>query len=206
MHRLSTTILSKAAAAVVSILAVTLLAIAAKPAEQNAAFTRQRYLSPIEMALSPDGRSLFVVCQASDEVRVLDTESNKITSTIPVGHVPRGITQSTDGSRLYITNAWSDTVSVIDVTARKVVQTLPTGFEPTGVVLDRPGRTLYVANRLSNDISVIDLESGVETKRLLAGHGASYLAISPDGRSIYCTHIYPNLGAFRTQPNSEITV
>jgi YVTN family beta-propeller protein len=206
MHRLSTTILSKAAAAVVSILAVTLLAIAAKPAGQNAAFTRQRYLSPIEMAFSPDGRSLFVVCQESDEVRVLDTESNKITSTIPVGHVPRGIAQSADGSRLYITNAWSDTVSVIDVTARKVVQTLPAGFEPTGVVLDRPGRTLYVANRLSNDISVIDLESGVETKRLLAGHGASYLAISPDGRSIYCTHIYPDPGAFRTQPNSEITV
>ena len=30
--------------------------------------------------------------------------------------------------------------------------------------------------------------------------------MSPDGKSIYCTHIYPNAGAFRTQPNSEITV
>ena len=41
---------------------------------------------------------------------------------------------------------------------------------------------------------------------MLAGRGASYLAISPDGKWIYCTHIYPNPGAFRTQPNSEITV
>ena len=48
--------------------------------------------------------------------------------------------------------------------------------------------------------------TGQETKRLLAGRGASYLAISPDGKWVYCTHIYPNSGAFRTQPNSEITV
>jgi YVTN family beta-propeller protein len=40
----------------------------------------------------------------------------------------------------------------------------------------------------------------------LAGRGASYLTISPDGELIFCTHIYPNPGAFRTPPNSEITV
>ena len=83
---------------------------------------------------------------------------------------------------------------------------MPTGFEPAGVVVDRKGTTLYVANRISGDVSVIDLATGQETKRLLAGRGASYLAISPDGKWIYCTHIYPNPGAFRTQPNSEITV
>ena len=41
---------------------------------------------------------------------------------------------------------------------------------------------------------------------MLAGRGASYLAQSPDGKWIYCTHIYPNAGAFRSQPKSEITV
>ena len=30
--------------------------------------------------------------------------------------------------------------------------------------------------------------------------------MSPDGKSIYCTHIYPNTGAVRSPPNSEITV
>ena len=158
------------------------------------------------MAFSPDGRLLYVVCQDSDEVRVVDAQSSKVVATIPVGHVPRGLALSPDGNRLYITNAWSDTVSVIDTSRREVVQTLPTGFEPSGVVLDRTGETLYVANRLSNDISVINLKTGQDIKRLLAGRGASYLASSPDGKWIYCTHIYPNAGAFRTPPNSEITV
>ncbi len=185
---------------------VALLAIAAHSAPPQSRPIKQRYLSPIEMAISSDGRLLYVVCQDSDEVRIVDTQPGSIAATVSVGHVPRGIAMSPDGRKLYVTNAWSDTVSVIDTNTRDVVRSLPTGFEPSGVVVDRAGTSLYVANRLSNDISVIDLKSGQEIKRLLAGRGASYLTISPDGKWIYCTHIYPNPGAFRTPPSSEITV
>ena len=190
-----------------AILAAVLVGTAAQPAATPAAAgSRERYLSPIEMAFSPDGRTLYVVCEGSDEVRVVDVQSGKVQSSIPVDHVPRGIAQSPDGRLLYVTNAWSDNVSVIDTASSKVVQTLPTGFEPAGVVVDRSSSTLYVANRISGDVSVIDLNSSQETKRLLAGRGASYLALSPDGKQIYCTHIYPNPGRHRTPPNSEITV
>ena len=113
---------------------------------------------------------------------------------------------SPDGTQIYVTNSTDDTVSVVDAATLKVTRTLTTGFEPAGIVTDRTGETLYVANRLSSDISVIDVKTGQETKRLLAGRGASYLALSPDGKFIYGTHIYPNPGAFRTPPNSEITV
>ncbi len=189
-----------------SIVAFLTLAIAARPAPKQPATLRARYLSPIEMLLSSDARLMYVVCEASDEVRVVDTASGKAVGSIPVGRVPRGIASSPDGHVLYVTNSWSDNVSVIDTAEMKVVQTLPAGFEPTGVAADRSGTTLYVANRLSSDISVIDLKSGQEIKRLLSGRGASYLALSPDGKFVFCTHIYPNPGAFRTQPHSEITV
>jgi YVTN family beta-propeller protein len=188
------------------IFSVVLLAVTARSAPQPSSLAKERYLSPIEMAFSSDSRLLYVVCQESNEVRIVDTQSGKVIAIIPVGHVPRGIALSSDGRHVYVSNAWSDTVSVIDTTTREVVQTLPTGFEPSGVVVDSAGTTLYVANRLGSDISVIDLKSGQETKRLLAGRGASYLAPSPDGKRIYCTHIYPNAGAFRTPPNSEVTV
>ena len=191
---------------VAGVVVVALLAIAAQPEPKPAAtLPRERYLSPIEMAFSKDGRELYVVCQDSDEVRVVDIASGQVSHKIPVGRVPRGIARSPDDRRIYVTNAWSDTVSVIDSASWEVVQSLSTGFEPTGAVVDSKGEFLYVANRLSSDISVIDLKSGIEIKRLLAGRGASYLALSPDGK-IYGTHIYPNPGAHRTPPNSEITV
>jgi len=198
---------AKVAAKLAPIFALVLIAVAARPAARTSASGLvEQYLSPIEMALSPDGQRLYVVCQSSGEVRVVDTTNNKVIATVPVGHMPRGITLSPDGTQIYISNANDDTVSVVDAATLKVTRTLATGFEPAGIVTDRTGATLYVANRLSNDISVIDLKSGEETKRLLAGRGSSYLALSPDGTRIYATHIYPNPGAFRTPPKSEITV
>ncbi len=192
---------------IAGVLVLTLLAIAARPApKQPTSQLKERYLSPIEMAFAPDGRLLYVVCQDSDELRVVNLITEKVTRRIPVGHSPRGIAISADGKLLYVTDASSDTVSVIDTTTLEVVQNLPTGFEPHGVVVDRQQATLYVANRLSGDVSVIDLGTGKELKRLLAGRGASYLSLSPDGKTILCTHVYPNPGAVRTVPESEITI
>jgi YVTN family beta-propeller protein len=192
------------AAMVVGLILVTTAAVpSASPVEAEVS---ERYLSPIEMALSPDGRLLYVVCEASGELRVVDLRTSAIVATVAVGNTPRGIALSRDGRVIYVSNSGSDTVSVIDAANLKVVRTLATGFEPHGLVLDRIEATLYVANRLSSDISVIDTASGQEIKRLVAGRGASYLTLSPDGKSVYGTHIYPNAGAFRSQPNSEITM
>ena len=165
-----------------------------------------KYLSPGELALSPDGRSLYVVCERSDELRVVDIQSGKITGIVPVGHVPRGVSLSPDAQQLYVTSSWTDRVEVIDAPTLKVVRELATGFEPISAVPDRTGSTLYVANRVSNDMSVIDLKTGDEIKRLTAGRGTSYLAASADGKNVYATHVFPNLGAQRTAPESEITV
>ncbi len=205
--RLVTTVAPLLAVTVAVTLALMMLAYTATPAAARSnSEISERYLSPLEMLLSADGRSLYVVCQASDELRVVDVASGKVVNVVPLGRGPRGITLSPDGTQIYVTNSTDDTVSVVDAVSLKVTRTLATGFEPADVVADGTGETLYVANRLSGDISVINVKTGQETKRLLAGRGASYLARSPDGKFIYGTHIYPIPGTFRTPPNSEITV
>ena len=163
------------------------------------------YPSPSELTLSPDGRSLVVVCEGTNEVVIVDTASRQIIARISVGRVPRGIAISADGKRAWVSNSWDDSVSEIDLVARSVTRTLPTGFEPGGLVADRAAETLYIANRISNDISVDNLKTGKEDYRLLAGRGANNVALSPDGARVYATHIYPNIGKFRTAPMSEIT-
>jgi YVTN family beta-propeller protein len=170
------------------------------------------YASPLEVQLSPDGARLYVLCQQSEEVRVLDAASYAVIRNIAVGHVPRGFSFSPDGARLFVTNSWDDTLSVIDTSTLAVVATWPVGAEPSSVVEDRAGKRLFVANRISNDVAVLDAQTGVEEKRLLAGRGSSYLALSPDGSRIYATHVYPNPPRVQTdldnrrEPESEITV
>ena len=73
------------------------------------------YLSPGEMAFSPDGRSLYIVCERSNELLVVDAATNKITARIPVGRLPRNLALSPDGKQIFVANSWEDTVSVIDV-------------------------------------------------------------------------------------------
>jgi YVTN family beta-propeller protein len=175
-------------------------AVARPPAEPP------RYLSPGEMAVSPDGHWVYIVCEKADELLVMNAKLHTVAARVPVGHQPRGLSLSSDGRHIYIANSWDDTVSMIDASRLKVVVTLHAGFEPTSVLPDREDKTLYVANRLSNDVSVIDLSSGEEMKRLAAGRGASYLALSADGSKVLCTHVYPKVGAFRTTPESEITI
>jgi YVTN family beta-propeller protein len=180
-----------------------------------AAIGEVRYKSPDDLALSADGKRLYVVCSGSDEVLAVDTATHTIAGRVPVGKMPRGITITRDARRFYVTNSWSDTVSEVDAEQMKVLRTLPAGFEPTGLALDETRHMLYVANRLSDDISLIDLaaensdggtpEHGNEIQRLAGSRGASYVAASPDGKRIYVTGIYPQPGKFRTSPKSEIT-
>ncbi len=177
-----------------------------RASEMHPAVENLSYASPLEILFSSDGKRLYVLCQESEEVRVLDATSFTPLKTIPVGAVPRGFALSPDNARLFVTNSWDDTLSVIDTAKLEVVATWKTGAEPSGVVEDPTGKRLFVANRIGNDVSVLDAQTGVEEKRLSAGRGASYLALSPDGSKVYVTHVYPNPSAYRTAPESEITV
>jgi len=172
------------------------------------------YASPLEVLFSPDGARLYVLCQQSNEVRVLDNTNHAVIKNIAVGRVPRGFSLSPSGDRLFVANSWDDTLSVIDTARLVVAATWHVGAEPSSVVEDNAGKHVFVANRISNDVAVLNAQTGVEEKRLAAGRGASYLTLSPDGARVYVSHIYPNLNLSvqrtgrenRTAPESEITV
>jgi YVTN family beta-propeller protein len=172
------------------------------------------YASPLEVLFSPDGTRLYVLCQQSNEVRVLDVTNHAVIKNIAVGRVPRGFSLSPSGDRLFVANSWDDTLSVIDTDRLTVVATWPVGAEPSSVVEDKASKHVFVADRISNDIAILNAQTGTEEKRIAAGRGASYLTLSPDGARVYVSHIYPNLNLSaqrtgrenRTPPESEITV
>jgi len=210
--RLHTAVGSGLAALAAAALAVVLWPMMSRPANASTNEDDVNYASPLEVLLSTDGSRIFVLCQGSDEIRVLDAASYAVIARVAVGHVPRGFSLSPDGARLFVTNSWDDTLSVIDTKTLAVTATWPVGAEPSSVVEDRAAKRLYVANRIGNDVAVLNAETGAEEKRLLAGRGSSYLMLSPDGSRIYATHVYPNPPVVRTgfenrtPPESEITV
>ncbi len=165
-----------------------------------------RYLNPLALALSPDGKRLYVVCEGDDRVEVVNTRTRLVTGIVKVGRKPEGIAVSPDGKTLYVTNEWSDTVSVINADTLKVIRTLKTGWDPVGVTTDRSGKFLYTANTLGDDISVIDLSTGEEIKRLAAGHFPEYVALSRNGKSVYVSNLLSKLEPPDDPPECELTV
>jgi YVTN family beta-propeller protein len=164
-----------------------------------------RYKTPIRMALRPDGREIYVTCEAADTVIVVDPAALRKVAEIPVGGNPTGVTFTPGGERAFVTNRLDDTVSVIDVAARRVVATLKAGNEPHGVLTDQAGRLLYVLNTSSNDISVFDLASLKRVKNLSGSNGPWSLALSPDGERIFATNMKSKFAPVRQPFESEVT-
>jgi YVTN family beta-propeller protein len=165
-----------------------------------------RYKTPVNAAVSPNGKEIYVACEAGDSVIVVDTSKQEKVAEIPVGGQPADVTFSPDGRLAYVTNRLDDDVSVIDVATRTVLRTLLVGDEPHGVLTDKTGRYLYVLNTSADDISVYDTQTFKEMKRLSASRGPWSLALSPDGRTILVTNTLSRFVKLRTPPVSEITV
>ena len=168
--------------------------------------TGLRYLSPIDLKLSPDGKRLYVVCEDSDLVLVVDTHNRQVAGRIMVGRRPKAIAVARDGEALYVSNEWDDTITEIDAHSLQPVRNLKAGWGPVGITTDRTGKVLYVANTLGNDVSLLDLPTGKEIKRLGTGVFPEYIALSRDGGQVYVSNLLASAGPSDQPPVSEVTV
>ncbi len=111
------------------------------------------------IAIHPKRSLLYAANRGADpmpgHISVFDTNTGKITQTIPVDVSPYDLQFNDAGTQLYVSNWSSDSVSVIDVASGKVTGTLPTGHNPNDLELGADGR-LYVSNGNENTVTVID--------------------------------------------------
>jgi len=185
----------------------------AHPTEPPKVAGTVQYKTPQNLALRPDGKELYVTCESSHSVVVIDTLTNQKIAEIPVGRHPIDVAFGPDGARAYVTNWLDDSIAVIDVSGRTVIQTLPVGDEPRGIMTDRAGKYLYVCNTSSGNISVIETATmggparreAKEIKRLAASRNPWSLALSPDGTRLLVTNNLSRLVPFRAELISEVT-
>jgi YVTN family beta-propeller protein len=164
------------------------------------------YKTPVNLALTPDGRELWVACEASASTVVIDTVAAEKVSEIAVGGQPHDVTFSPDGATAYVTNRLDDSLSVIDVARREVLETIAAGDEPHGVLTDATGDRVFVLNSGQDSISVVDAVTLEEVKRLSASRVPWSLALSPDGETLLVTNTLSRFTEPRTPPMSEVTV
>jgi DNA-binding beta-propeller fold protein YncE len=116
---------------------------------------------PCEMALSRDGKRLFVANANDNTVTVLNTETGRASETLwatlfpnsPRGATPNSLALAPNGKTLFVANANINAVAVFDVSEPGRGHSLgfiPTGWYPTCVRVTPDGRRLLIANGKGN--------------------------------------------------------
>src|SRR6266849_5613706 len=70
---------------------------------------------------STRAQNAYITNQSSSTVSVIDTATDTVIATIPVGLTPFGVAVSPEGSKVYVANLASNTVSVIDTATNTII-------------------------------------------------------------------------------------
>jgi 6-phosphogluconolactonase (cycloisomerase 2 family) len=119
---------------------------------------------PFEMAMAPNGRTLYAAVQGTDQVESFPVRPNgHLTSpaSVPSGGTnPRGVAVSPDGRFVYVTNgtrnpAVPGTLAIFAVTdggSLRLLKSIDIGRFGSGITISPDGRFLYAESQATNQV------------------------------------------------------
>ncbi|MGH7702797.1 MAG: beta-propeller fold lactonase family protein, partial [Gemmatimonadales bacterium] len=159
-------------------------------------------------AAAPSVELAYVTNEDSQDLTVIETATDRVIATIPVGTRPRGVKVSPDGRTVYVALSGSpkcppsmpdeeceklqadkskDGIAVVDVAARAVVRVLPGGSDPEQFDVSLDGKRLYISNENAGTASVVDVGSGKVLSTVKVGTEPEGVRLSPDGKTVWVT-------------------
>lgn len=169
--------------------------------------------TPVAMALTPNGRFLYVSVNAA--VAVVNLTLGQVVHVVKVGSYPQGLAVTPDGSRVYVANYVAPqppdspniptflygTVSVIDTSSNLVVRTLIGPYYATSIAITPNGRTVYVGG--GGSVYFFPTALNVITGGVGMGGTVSSLTMSADGTTLYIGDSQANrVGVLSTSSNT----
>jgi DNA-binding beta-propeller fold protein YncE len=131
--------------------------------------------SPVRVAVSPDGRDVWVTARGSDSLlaysasRLVTDPSHALLAAVRVGEAPVGVALAADGREVVVADSNRFSVpgetanlAVIDTAAALdgrsgVVAVVRTGLFPRDLAVSPDGHTLLVTNYVSGQLEAVDL-------------------------------------------------
>jgi len=140
---------------------------------------------------------VYVTDAIDDTVSVIDTATDTVTATVPVGDISGvaidPLAVSPDGRRVYV--ALVDGIAVLDTSTQTVRTTVSGLYLSGGIAVDPSGSRIYVVNATDpGSVSTIDATSyAVAGTVQLTDRGSLAMAISPDGSRAYVTNTFDDI-------------
>ncbi|MBI1815238.1 MAG: YncE family protein [Deltaproteobacteria bacterium] len=178
------------------------------------ALTRVVAVSVFALVISAQSAHATVMAYVSNSgdntISVIDTSTNTVTATIPVGSSPGALAVSPDGAQVYVANRGDGvspgSLTVVSTASNSVIATVPVGINPAGVTALSDGSRVYVNNRGDNTVSVIDTASDTVTNALPVGMSPLGLAALPNGSRVYVGNLFSNTISVIDTNSDTVTV
>jgi DNA-binding beta-propeller fold protein YncE len=124
------------------------------PIDGSSVINSSPSIDPHEITFSTDGTKYFVTCQATNEVKVINTAGDVFLQSIPTGQFPQEIIKSAVRNKLYVTcqdepsssPSTKGCVTVIDMASYQS-KNYSVGYQPHGIALDESNGYVIVASR-----------------------------------------------------------
>ena len=139
------------------------------------------------VAVSPDGRRLYLSNEDAGTASVLDAKSGAVLATMVVGTEPEGVTASPDGKWVYVTAETSNVISVIDAGKNETAANILVDARPRASIFTRDGSRAWATAEIGGTVMLIDARQHrvVRRIRLRKTDKPVGLALSPDERTLY---------------------
>ncbi len=141
---------------------------------------------PKVITQNPEGSITAVSNWLSNNISLIDPETRKIITLVPVGSTPRGMSFSPDGKILYAALFDGPVIGVIDMGQKKLVKTF-TYNQGTGAarhVLFHDQK-LYVSDMALGRIYILNADDGKVLKSVRVGSNLNTICFSPDKRILF---------------------
>jgi DNA-binding beta-propeller fold protein YncE len=150
---------------------------------------------PAGLALSRDGRRLYVAENIGDALAVIDVASKRVLQRLKTDHYPYNVVVAADGT-VYVSAWGGNTVSVLRAQAGGLLADagkIVVGRHPSALALNAGGTRLFVASASADRVIVVDTTKRRVIKQLSdappagprEGSTPDALALSPDGSRLF---------------------
>ncbi len=105
--------------------------------------------------MKPDGGEVFVSNFGSGSFSEINTSTNEVGGTYPIGNKPTFGVVSADNSTLWVSNFGSDAINLWSIDDSQKAGSVPTGRAPDKLAFSADQHLLLAADAQSGDVTVI---------------------------------------------------
>jgi YVTN family beta-propeller protein len=122
---------------------------------------------PERVAVSRDGRRLFVSEEGAGRLAVLDAVRASVLGSVPVGREPEGVRLSPDGRWVLVTSEEDNIVTIVDAKSYAVRGKARVGERPRDLALTSDSRFAYVSGEADASVYRFAVPSGTPAGKVL---------------------------------------